>query len=73
MGSVGASFFQGRLQLDKTSCCQALRQALPVHLHAKALPKLLQCFEFGSWFAILWICQNFVFFGLSTFAKAGFY
>jgi hypothetical protein len=24
----------------------------PVHLHRKALPKLLQSFEFASWFAI---------------------
>ena len=55
LGFVGAS------QLDKTHCCQALRQVLPVHLHGKALPKLLQSFEFASWFAIFWICQNFVF------------
>jgi len=55
LGSVDAS------QLDKTGCCQALRQVLPVHLHGKALPKLLQSFEFASWFAIFWICQNFVF------------
>jgi hypothetical protein len=61
MGSVGASFFQGRLQLEKTRCRQALRQVPPVHLHGKALPKLLQFFEFVSWFAIFWICQNFVF------------
>ena len=25
------------------------------------MPKLLQSFEFASWFAIFWICQNFVF------------
>jgi len=51
LGSVGAS------QLDKTGCCQALRQVLPMHLHGKALPKLLQCFEFASWFAIFWIAK----------------
>jgi hypothetical protein len=61
LGSVGASFFQGRLPLDKTRCRQALRQVPPVHLHGKALPKLLQSFEFASWFAIFWVCQNFVF------------
>jgi len=48
MGSVGGSFFQGRLQLDKTRRRQALRQVPPVHLHGKALPKLLRTFGFAK-------------------------
>ena len=48
MGSVGGSFFQGRLQLDKTRRRQALRQVPPVHLHGKALPKLLRSFGFAK-------------------------
>jgi len=63
MGSVGASFFQGRLQLEKTRRGQALRQVPPVHLHGKALPKLLQSFGFAKT----------SFFGLSsTLAKLRF-
>ena len=61
--------FQGRLQLDKTRCRQALRQVPLVHLHGKALPKLLQSFEFASWFAIFCVAKT-SFFGLSsTLAK----
>jgi len=56
MGAVGGSFF-----LDKTNRRDTLRQVPPVHLHGKALPKLLQYFEFASWLAIFRICQNFVF------------
>jgi hypothetical protein len=55
------------LQLDKTRCRQALRKVPLVHLHGKALPKLLQSFEFANWFAIF---AKTSFFGLSsTLAK----